>query len=740
MENKLNIAFVWHMHQPLYKDPITNEYTMPWVLFHGTKDYYDMVAILEAFPQVHQTFNLVPCLIEQINEYGSGKANDRYGNISKKPASELTREDKSFILQYFFQANWEHMIKPLARYQELLRKRGYAITGDEIPSVLRYFIEQDYLDIQVLFNLVWIDPSIRDGDAFLSALYAKGGGYTEGEKLKLLDKQVEIMGMILPKYREMQDKGIIEVTTTPYYHPIMPLLCDSFSAKEAMPHVALPRERFTHPEDAREQMRRGVALYKETFGRAPKGIWPSEGSVSMEVLPILAGEGIEWFATDEEILSNTLRRPVRRDSSGNCYDAFLYRPYAIETDAKTLSAVFRDHILSDLIGFDYAKMDAEHAADDMVRRLAHIHGMLENPEAHIVNIILDGENAWEHFRNDGRDFLAALYSKLSNHPKLRPVTVSEFLTRNKDRDTLNWIYPGSWISHNFKIWIGHAEDNAAWDYIQEVRSALVDYEESAKKSSDYKSKKKSIAAAWETLYAAEGSDWFWWYGDDHSSMLDEHFDYLFRRNIKKIYTLIEMEPPDSLEIPISTEIKGFHPPVAPQAYINPVIDGSVTNYFEWLAAGALERQFFGTAMHRELQGEGLIVAVAYGFSRDALFFRLDYLEELIPHETQWSFTINFLHPVPLRVNSVVKGKDAKAIVYGKVKDKWVTTDFRADIAADTVVEVGIDLLTLGAVKGGEIKLFISIDGADRGMERWPVKGFLIFDVPSEDFEQQNWIV
>ncbi|MBI5468094.1 MAG: glycoside hydrolase [Deltaproteobacteria bacterium] len=740
MENKLNIAFVWHMHQPLYKDPITEEYTMPWVLFHGTKDYYDMVAILEEFPQVHQTFNIVPCLIEQLTEYGSGQVNDRYRNITRKPASELTREDKSFILQYFFQANWEHMIKPLPRYQELLRKRGYAITGEDIPSVLRYFKEQDYLDLQVLFNLVWIDPVIRAKDEFLSALYTRGGGFTEDDKERLLEKQVEIIRMILPKYRELQEKGIIEVSTTPYYHPIMPLLCDSFSAKEAMPHAALPKERFVHPEDAREQLRRGVALYKETFGHAPRGIWPSEGSVSMDILPILAGEGVKWFATDEEILSNTLRRPIRRDSSGNCCDAFLYRPYSIDSDGKSLSAVFRDHVLSDLIGFDYAKMDPAHAADDMVGRLAHIHGMLENPEAHIVNIILDGENAWEHFRNDGRDFLVALYSRLTDHPLLRPVTVNEFLSKKRERDTLNWIYPGSWISHNFKIWIGHAEDNAAWDYIAGARAALVEYEESAKNSRDYKARKKSIDAAWETLYAAEGSDWFWWYGDDHSSMLDEHFDYLFRRNIKKIYTLMETEPPDSLDIPISTEIKGYRPRILPQAYINPVIDGAVTSYFEWLSAGYLERQFFGTAMHRDLQGEGLIGTIAYGFSQDALFFRLDYLEELIPHDTEWSFTVNFLDPMPLRVQATVKGRDAKAVVFGRVKDKWVETDFRADIAADTAVELGIDLLTVGAVKGGELKLFISIDGADRGIERWPVKGFLIFDVPSEDFEQQNWIV
>ena len=242
MPNRLNIAFMWHMHQPLYKDPATNEYTMPWVLFHATKDYYDMVAILDEFPEVHQTFNLVPCLIEQLNEYASGKALDSYGKISARAVAELTKEDKSFMLQYFFQANWDHMIRPVPRYQELLRRRGLNNTREEVQSVLRYFRDEDYLDLQVLFNLVWIDPVFRQKDPFLRALYEKGGGYTEQEKKKLLQRQTAIAGMVVPKYAEMMEKGIIEVSTTPYYHPILPLLCDSHSAREGARRT--PERRF----------------------------------------------------------------------------------------------------------------------------------------------------------------------------------------------------------------------------------------------------------------------------------------------------------------------------------------------------------------------------------------------------------------------------------------------------------------------------------------------------------------
>ena len=740
MDKRLNVAFLWHMHQPLYKDPSNGEYTLPWVLFHATKDYYDMAAILDEFPSVHQTFNLVPCLIEQINEYASGKARDKYRLISAKRASDLTGEDKAFILQFFFQANWDNMIKPIARYWELLRKRGVSNEKDEVFQVLRYFKEQDFLDLQVLYNLIWIDPSIRQKDSFLSQLIRKGGSFTEEEKSKLLEKQLEIAGSIISKYADLRDRGIIEVSTSPYYHPILPLLCDSDSAKEAMPGATLPKTRFQHPEDALAQVRKGVKLYQDTFGEKPRGMWPSEGSVSMEMLPLVVGEGIQWIATDEEILSNSLRRPVRRDHMGNCFDSFLYKPYEIDVMGRKITVVFRDHVLSDLIGFDYARMDPAEAASDMVSRLVHISNMLEDPQEHLVSIILDGENAWEHFRNDGRDFLAALYTKLSDHPRLRCVSMSEFIDLKTRREPLERLYPGSWISHNFKIWIGHIEDNTAWDYISEAREELVRYEKEMKGFPPDEGREKAIREAWEEVYASEGSDWFWWYGEEHSSMSDEDFDTLFRRHIKRIYQLIEKEPPDHLDISISSDIRSYRPPVEPRALIAPVIDGQISNYFEWLSSGRLERTYFGSAMHKEIQG-GLIDSISYGFSKDTLYLRLDYLEELGSFAHPWSFTISFVQPRPVRVSATVEGAMATAELHVKAdgKEKW-TAAGPLEIASETVVELAIPLKALGAGRGEELKLFITINAQERGIERWPVKGYLLFSIPPEDFEQQDWLV
>jgi alpha-amylase/alpha-mannosidase (GH57 family) len=742
MDKRLNIAFVWHMHQPIYKDPFTGEYTLPWVLLHGTKDYYDMAAILDEFPDIHQTFNLVPCLIEQINEYGSGKAADRYRAASLKAATDLTREDKCFILRNFFQANWDNMIKTAPRYWELLRKRGASNEQEDIETALRFFVPQDFLDLQVLFNLVWVDPHLRASDPFLAGLFRKGRGFTEDEKTRLLDRQIQIVNTILPKYAELMARGVIEVSTSPYYHPILPLLCDSFSARESMPGITLPRDRFVHPEDAAAQLRRGVTLYRDTFGREPQGLWPSEGSVSMDILKLVKAEGFKWLATDEEILAASLKRVIRRDSSGNCHDPFLYRPYSVDADGSDLTVIFRDHVLSDLIGFDYAKMEPGAAAADLVSRLMHIHGMLDEPETHLVSIILDGENAWEGFRNDGRDFFVSLYSRLSRHPKLRCATVSEFLSRSRHREHLPRLHAGSWIGHNFKIWIGHPEDNAAWDFISEARAVLERHNRERAASPENEGLDEKTAAAWDALYAAEGSDWFWWYGEEHSSMSDEHFDSLFRQHIRRIYTLIGMEPPDSLDIPISSEAKGFKPQVTPAGYINPVIDGEVSNYFEWLSSGRIDRRFYGVAMHRDLKDVGLIEGISYGFSTEALFFRFDYLRGFMPYEKEWAFTVTFLQPSPVRINSTVRGRVSHAEIFEKLTDRkrWVDAGPLISISSDRVVELGVPFKTLGVKNGDEIRLFINIDAGERGLERWPVKGFLSIDIPPEDFEQQHWIV
>lgn len=737
-DKKLNISFLWHMHQPLYKDPFTEDYMLPWVLFHGTKDYYDMVAILEEFPEIHQTFNLVPSLIQQIKDYCTDNVKDRYRQVSRKRAHELTIEDKYFILDRFFQSNWDTMVKPVERFRELLSLRGFSSAPHDIQSALRLFEVQDYLDLQVLFNLSWIDPLHIERDPWLSRLVKKGRHFTELDKDTLLKKQTGIMQSILPKYAEMSRSGIVELTTSPYYHPILPLLCDSDSAKEAMPDVALPKQRFCHPDDAREQIRKAVLLHKETFGVMPRGMWPSEGSVSMDMAPLVAEAGIKWIGTDEEILAHSLQKEIHRSSNGTCTDGLLYRPYSLDTPNGNLGMIFRDKVLSDLIGFEYSRWDADKAVADFMGRLGQIHQNLAEPDSHLVNIILDGENAWEYYKNDGHDFLKLLYKTLTEDDRMNCVTAGEFFSSCKEEpQKIDRIHSGSWINHNFKIWIGHGEDNAAWDLISEARSALVEHESSTDKDS---SDDESIKNAWEALYAAEGSDWFWWYGDDHTTMSAEDFDHLFRAYLKKVYKLIGREHPPHFDIPIISVQWEHRPERVPTGFMEPIFDGEVTNYFEWLSAARLERAQTSGAMHSEGEAKGLIDKIFYGFNLKSLFLRMDYAKELMPYKSSWDFSITLLHPEALRIDVSVKGKESSGKIMKKIKDEWQETASIKMLASDDIIEFGIDFETLGAKSGEELKLYLDINAGEAGTMRWPTKGILVIEVPGEDYENLHWMV
>ncbi len=371
-DNPLHVAFVWHMHQPYYKDPLSGYYRLPWVRLHGTKDYLDMVEILKDFPSIRQNFNLVPSLLEQLMDYSEGSAKDLYLEISRKNAKELGEDEKIFILENFFLAHWNNMIRPFPRYHELLVKRGTRVIKSDLARAMKYFTDDDFLDLQVFFNLCWIDPLFREKDPFLRVLSEKGHGFTEEEKALLLQKQLEIVGRIIPTYKEMALGGQIELSFSPFYHPILPLLCDTDASRVAMPNVPLPRQRFLHPEDAEAQIRTGIEYFGKVFGFRPAGMWPSEGSVSEDVVRLAARNGVRWLATDEGILSNSLNKRLR-DNSGNLTGPdLLYRPYTYEG----VSLVFRDHVISDLLGFVYSQWDPKKAAEDLISRLRTIRNSL----------------------------------------------------------------------------------------------------------------------------------------------------------------------------------------------------------------------------------------------------------------------------------------------------------------------------------------------------------------------------
>lgn len=721
-DSPLYVAFLWHMHQPYYKDPFTGLYRLPWVRLHGTKDYLDMLEILADYPDIKQTFNFTPSLLEQIIDYTDHRARDRYLDVSLTPASDLDLEDRIFILQNFFLAHWDNMIKPFPRYHELLMKRGYHLVASELRRMASYFSVRDFLDLQVLFNLCWTDPLYRENDPFLRGLVEKGKDYSEEEKVLLLGKHLDIMKRIIPRYREMVADRRIELSVSPFYHPILPLLCDTNVARIALPEVHLPKKRFAHPEDARHQIRSGIEFFEKVFGYKPFGMWPSEGSVSEEVLRLISREGIRWVATDEDILAASLGRSLR-DSSGNVGDYnSLYGSHIYED----VSLIFRDHVLSDLIGFQYAKWHPKKAADDLVARLIHIWRSAPKNRAYLVSIILDGENAWEHYKNDGHDFLRYLYELLSKEPRLKTVTVSEYL-EGRDRGTpLPKIHAGSWIYGNFAVWIGHEEDNTAWDYLSETREDLKAFQD--------KNPDRDLSEAWKALYIAEGSDWNWWYGDDHATENQKDFDELFRSYLMKTYRETGREIPARLFSPVLKEDRSVVPSVTMRGFIDPTIDGIVTSYYEWYQGAHLDARKAGGSMHKS---ESILSVLYYGFNIDALFLRLDGTRPFRELTEDIRLSIDITQPAQSRI-IVAFSPSPHAELLRRTESGWTKTPDIPDVAADDIFEIRIPFRALHAREKDEIRFSLCVMKDGEEVERCPFRGHITLTVPTPDFEAMMW--
>jgi len=721
-DNPLYIAFLWHMHQPFYKDPMSGLYRLPWVRLHGTKDYLDMAKVLLEFPDIRQTFNFTPSLLEQITDYTETNGKDRYLEINLKKAAELNMEEKTFILENFFLANWDTMVRPFPRYYELLVKRGMRFSKSDLRRTIRYFTESEFLDLQVLFNLAWIDPMFRKKDPFLADLVAKGKGFTEEEKDVLMKKQLSIVRGIIPKYRELSEKGQIEVTTTPFYHPILPLLWDTDVAREPVPDLRLPKRRFSHPEDAREQIRMARDYYETIFGRRPCGMWPSEGSVSEDVVKAFHDEGIEWIATDEDILARSLREGFRGPSGNVLNPSVLYSAY----EFSGVSMIFRDHKISDLLGFVYSGWDPGSAASDLISRLLQIRSALPEGGPYLVPIILDGENAWEYYRNDANDFFRYLYEGLSGDDRLKTVNVSEYLKVQSGKRRLDRLAAGSWIYANFNVWIGHEEDNTAWDYLADTRDALEGFQKAHPE--------EKLDAAWKALYIAEGSDWNWWYGDDHSTEKAEEFDELFRLNLMKVYKEIGRDIPPQLYVPVLREDRAVSPSVEMRGFIHPRIDGIMTSYFEWYQGAYLEVGKSGGSMHMT---EGLISLIYYGFNRDTLFLRVDPRGSFQDFPEGSTLSIEIIRPLPFRLD-ISLGETVSAKLFRRSDTGWAGVKEITDVAVVDILECAIPFRDIEAKERDELNLFVSVRKGSERIERCPWRGNITVTVPTPDFEAMMW--
>ncbi|QPC83149.1 hypothetical protein G4Y79_01885 [Phototrophicus methaneseepsis] len=548
---KLHLALMWHQHQPMYKDTShpnqAGSYLQPWVRLHAIRDYYSMVALVAEHTDIHVTVNLTPVLIWQIEDYAERHATDQALELTLKSAELFTDDDREQLLSSFFDADWHNQIFPHPRYKELFiqRREGHPFTV------------QDIRDLQMWFNLAWFGQEFRASDVNLVTgetvsvhhLVEQGRDFSATDVTEMLAEQYKIMRAVIPLHRQLQEHGQIEVTTTPFYHPILPILIDSDHATIDRPETVHPR-RFAYPEDANDHVNKAVEYYQQHFGQPPRGMWPAEGAVSQSVIPIFAEYNIAWIATDRGVLARSGKWGYNTDDVD-----VLCQPYRAEENGTSISIFFRDTQLSDAIGFHYqGYSDHDLAAKVFIEEIKQRFSRhLSGNQDRILTVILDGENAWGAYRDDARPFLHALYQQLEADAEIQTVMFSEYLTGHSERgiaphseDTQSKVYDlftGSWIDENgstsgvdLGTWIGEEEENRGWELLGQTRDFLSQAGVTPDTAPD----------AFEALYIAEGSDWFWWFGEDQDSGRDDEFDDLFRLHLKNVYRKLRVNPPDEL--------------------------------------------------------------------------------------------------------------------------------------------------------------------------------------------------
>ncbi len=537
----LELALIWHQHQPEYPI-IDGSISRPWARLHASKDYVDMASIADEYPDLRMTFNLTPVLLDQLVALESG-TNDIYEATARIPTVNLTPEQRRIVVDRFFDIS-PNIIDRSERFEDLRGKRD---TGGE-------FSDQDLRDLRTLFHMGWIDPEIVNGDAILRQLRNDDGGFTDADTNAVLDAIDQLVSEVIPTHTRLWESGQIELITSPLAHPILPLIADTNLAQLGDPGAVLPREPFQQYADAQLHVERGLDRASELFGETPNGMWPGEGAIAQEIMPIFAENGVEWIASGEDVLAQSLDiGAFDRDSNGTVLDAdSLYRPYRVETTEGDVNVFFRDLRLSDLIGFEYSNRDADQAADDLLERLDDIRSQLArsgvdstSDRTPLVTLIIDGENAWESYPNDGRDFLRAMYSRLTSTPWLTTTTPTAYLNDHpEDVADLEQVFPAAWFSPNFATWIGEAEEARAWELLQLARTDL-DLAQQQRTSSV-----TQLERATNAMLSAQGSDWFWWYGDDQDSGDDRYFDDAYRELLGQMYDALGQARPRWVEVPI----------------------------------------------------------------------------------------------------------------------------------------------------------------------------------------------
>jgi starch synthase len=718
----LHVAFVWHMHQPYYKDDLTSTYLLPWVRLRSAKDYFKMPALLDGYPKVRATFNLVPSLLAQIEDYGKEDSVDLFLNLSRRPATDITPEERDFILKWMRESPRALRVQQSQRYLELASR-----------SLDAQFTVSDIRDLQVWFNLAWCDPVWMENDPHLAELKRKDRDFAEEDKSILFAAQLERIRSIVPKYRELADRGQAELTFSPYYHPILPLISHVDSARSANPQIQLPERHFSHREDAERQIELGMGLFERMLGRRPKGMWPSEMAVGESVIGLAEKAKLDWMISDEEVLARSLEGQFNRDEH-------LYQPKRVAREGGEVSMVFRDSQLSNVIGFDYQRMPSINAARDLVGRLRRIRDV-QGDRDFLAVIALDGENAWEFYPRDGHDFLNALYTELESASDIVTTTVSDYLAEHPAQNQLHHLHTGSWIGASLDTWIGDPEHNVAWDLLAETRDWLDAQSQQRPKDS------QQAMSAWREILITEGSDWFWWFSRKHDSGMDPIWDNQFRLHLRNVYKLMGARAPARLFQPIIKRT-----PIPERGVPSTTISPKSRHDPAWALAGYyLVGSGFG-ALHRPA---GVVERVYYGNDDKNMYFRIDSPRSGAELEQQnvefWLYiagapagdgkgdlelplpraSIGELGFDPAYVVRITPRAQGGKVTVGKVIEPLTAGKAEATWDVDDPFAVAIPFARLGKRPGDAFELALVVSRDDRDIEVVPPSGALGVRVPGD---------
>lgn len=707
MMKKINLSILWHMHQPPYLDPFSRQNLLPWAFLHGMKDYHDMGATVMRHPRMRINVNFTPSLLDQLEGYADGRTVERTLQVMSRSPSELSETELEYLFRTCF-GGTDIMASGLPAFVRLRNLyRAAVASGNRVPRLK----PSEITDLTVLYLLSWCGPTLA-ATSTVKALIAKGHGFCPADRDLLIIEARKLIHSTKDLFRDLSQAGIVELSTTPGTHPILPLLCSTASAAEARADVVLPTSRFDSPDEARRQVETGLERFESFFGFRPAGMWPAEGSVSPQAVSIIESAGIRWIATDEAILAR----------SSADVPTSPRRPWTYNG----VSIFFRDHFLSDQIGFVYSRRPAEKAVQDFLDEMK-ARAATAQSEDELIVIALDGENAWEYYPDGGYPFLDKLYGAIVDSGFINPVTFSEYIDTFGPGKPLRRLATGSWIDGNFDTWIGEPTKNRAWDMLATARHAV--------SASDLQPMNRERVQA--HLQRAEASDWFWWFGQGHSSIHEQEFDFLFRRNLRAVYEDAGLQPPACLDRPVSEESAGL-PAKMPTAMISPAITGRRDSYYKWLGAGVCN--FSHGSIHRL---QPLVGAVRFGFDRESIFLAAERFSAdngFIPPGS----TVRVVFESPRRLTLVLAFENSGRMSISASDSKGKVIDAQGVVAAAIdVLEVRIPQSLLferdpHGVKA--VSFFVEIESGGVDQERFPWDSSIEFCWDPRTFELQGWFV